>query len=380
MRIAVNTRLLLDGRLTGLGHFIHESLKCLVRDHPEHTFIFLFDRAYDPQFVLGTNVIPVVLPPQARAAPLYMIWYDWMIPGAIRKYKADVFLSMDNFTSLRLNIPNLLVIHDLAYLHYPAHVDALHLWYYRRYMPRFAHRATAIATVSEYSRQDILSQCNIAPDKVRVCGLGLNEGIKQITDWDRVNNHLQLLGIYQPYFLYVGTFQPRKNVATLIRAYDEYKKQQITTTQLVLTGDKGWKNEEMESALADSPYRDQIIVLGYQDNESLSALLCGARALFLVSLFEGFGLPVIEAQKCGCPVVTSEVSSMPEAAGGAALLVPPTDITAIAAAMQRIDTEPGLRADLIKKGYENAASYSWQKTADTLWEMIVRITTARTTT
>lgn len=129
----------------------------------------------------------------------------------------------------------------------------------------------------------------------------------------------------------------------------------------------------MKEALASSPYRADIILLGYQNNQALSYLLCGARALFLVSLFEGFGMPIIEAQKCGCPVVASDVSSMPEAAGDAALLVNPHNTAAIAAAMFRMDSEPELRQELIKKGYLNAAKYSWKTSGEKMWQMIEQI-------
>lgn len=346
----------------------------MVRAHPEHTFIFLFDRAYDPQFVFAPNIIPVVLSPQARAAPLYWIWFEMMVPRAIKKYRADLFLSMDNFTSMGLNVPDLLVIHDLAYLHYPEHIDALNYWYYRRYMPRFTRSASAIATVSTYSKQDILNNYKIDPAKIKVCHLGLNEGIQVVHDESLLHEYLFKNGIQSPYFLYVGTFQPRKNVASLIRAYDHFRTHNHSTTMLVLTGDKGWKNEAMQAALAASKYRDDIKVLGYQDTFSLSILLSGARALCLVSFFEGFGLPIIEAQKCGCPVITSDVSSMPEAAGGAALLVSPKNIEDISMALFKMDHNDSLRQELIQKGYKNAAHYSWEMTANILWEMIQKLT------
>jgi len=373
MVIAVNTRLLLANRLTGLGHYTREILKQMVLSHPEHVFIFLFDRPYNSEFIFAENVIPVIVSPQARAAPLYLTWFDFSIPKVLKKYNPDVFISMDNFTSLRMKIPNLLIIHDLAYLHYPEHMDWLHRWYIRRYTPRFIAHATLIGTVSEATKEDIITQFNVPPEKVCITSLGLNEGIQKVTDKVEINTFHKELNISWPYFLHVGTFQPRKNIAGLIKAYTLYRQSHTSDTKLVLTGDKGWRNKLMKEALASSPYRADIILLGYQNNQALSYLLCGARALFLVSLFEGFGMPIIEAQKCGCPVVASDVSSMPEAAGDAALLVNPHNTTAIAAAMFRMDSEPDLRQELIKKGYLNAAKYSWKTSGEKMWQMIEQI-------
>ena len=373
MIIAVNTRLLLKNKLTGLGHFTHETLKVLVSMYPQHTFLFLFDRPWDNEFIFADNIIPIQVFPQARSAPLYYWWFEYSVPRILKKYKADIFISMDNFYSLSLDIPGILVIHDLAYLHYPDHIDKLHLYYYRRFTPLFVRKATQIATVSEYTAHDILNHFEVSKDKINVVNIGLNQGIQKIEEKTQIIEYLKSKKIFHKYFLHVGTFQPRKNVSALIAAFDIFRTQSHEHIQLVLTGDKGRKSEAMYDAYEASPYKEDILILGYQRDEALSYLLSGAEALFLVSLFEGFGLPIIEAQKCGCPVVTSEVSSMPEAAGGAALLINPESVDSIAAAMERIVNDDELKKELINKGYQNITQYSWEKTAQNIWQIVQKI-------
>ena len=138
MRIAVNTRLLLKGKLEGIGWYTNETLKRIVREHPEHEFIFFFDRPYDPSFIFASNVTPVVFEPQARHALLFYIWFELRIPYMLRKYKADLFLSTDGLLSLKTKVPTCLVIHDLAFEHYPEHLKRSHRMYLRKFSPLFA--------------------------------------------------------------------------------------------------------------------------------------------------------------------------------------------------------------------------------------------------
>src|SRR5690606_32666151 len=162
MRIAINTRLLLKGKLEGIGWYTHETIKRIVKAHPEHEFIFFFDRPYDTSFVFADNVTPVVFGPPARHPVLFYIWYEMRIPYMLRKYKVDLFVSPDGLTSLTTSVPTCLVMHDLAFEHYPHHLKASIRYYLRYFSPIFAKKATRIVTVSEFSKQDIASTYHIA--------------------------------------------------------------------------------------------------------------------------------------------------------------------------------------------------------------------------
>ena len=168
MRIAVNTRFLLPDYLEGYGYFIYETFKRITKDHPEHEFIFIFDRPVDKQFFFEKNIKYVVTGPQARHPLLWKFWYELKIPSVLRKYKADVFVSCDGFCSLTAKIPQCIVIHDLAFFHFPSFNKRSHTLYYKRNTPKFLNKAEAIATVSEFSKQDILAQYKTEASKIDV--------------------------------------------------------------------------------------------------------------------------------------------------------------------------------------------------------------------
>lgn len=168
MKIAVNTRFLLADYLEGYGYFIYETFKRITASHPEHEFIFIFDRPYEQRFVFGKNVKVVVTGPPARHPLLWKLWYDVKIPAVLRKYKADVFVSCDGFCSLTTKVPQCLVVHDLAFLHHPSFIKKLHLLFYKKYTPKFVEKAKSIATVSEFSKKDILTHYKIEPGKIDV--------------------------------------------------------------------------------------------------------------------------------------------------------------------------------------------------------------------
>ena len=175
MRIAVNTRLLIKGKLEGMGWFTHEVVKRLVQEHPEDEFIFFFDRPYSPEFIYGDNVTAVVLFPPARHPVLFYLWFEWAVASALKKYRADVFLSPDNFLCLRTNVKTTLVTHDLAHLHFPGQLPFSQRSYYRHFVPKFNRRADRIVTVSEYTKADIVRQYGIAPEKIAVAYNGCRD-------------------------------------------------------------------------------------------------------------------------------------------------------------------------------------------------------------
>jgi len=177
--IAVNARFLLDGRLEGIGWFTYETLKRLVEWHPEVDFIFFFDRPYHQKFVFADNVAPVVLFPPARHPILF--YFEFAVSKALKKYQADIFISTDGFLSLKTSVPTLLVIHDLAHVHFPEQVKYIEQRYYNFFMQKFAQKAARIATVSEYSKQDIHQQYKIPLDKIDVVYNGARESFAPIS-------------------------------------------------------------------------------------------------------------------------------------------------------------------------------------------------------
>jgi len=374
MRVAINTRFLLSGSLEGMGRFTLEVSKRLVEQHPDWEFLFLFDRPYDPVFLFGPNVRPVVVPPPARHPLLFYLWYEWAVPAVLQKRQADVFLSTDNFGSLRTSCPTVIVCHDLAFKHFPEQVDRLTGWFYNYYVPRYYQKAEHIIAVSDFTRQDIIRQYGISPDKVSVACNAAGPAFRPLGP-EEVEKVRREYSDGQPYFFYVGSIHPRKNVARLIRAFDQFKARSGSTVKLLLAGRMAWKTGEVKQAWERARCKKDIVFLGYVPEEKLPALLGGALGLTYVSLFEGFGVPLLEAMQAGVPVITSDRSSMPEVAGEAALLVDPEREEEIARAMQQIQKDDRLRNSLIEKGMVQREKYSWERAADVVEAAILTCNT-----
>ncbi len=372
MRIAVNTRFLIENKLEGIGWFTYEVLRRLVVQHPEQEFIFFFDRAYSEKFVFGENVTLVVLHPPARHPVLFVAWFEGAVVRALKRYRADVFLSPDNFCALRTSVPTVLVVHDLAFLHYPEQVRQVDLWYYRFFMPRFLRKAAQIVTVSQFTRGDIQKQYNVPPDKIRVACNGCRKTFKPLDSRAKFSiRKKQTEG--QPYFFYIGAVHPRKNVARLIQAFDTFKKATHAPLKLLIAGRFSWQTGSVKAAYEKSGFQHDIQFLGYVSDAALPKLMGAAFALTYVSLFEGFGVPLLEAMHCEVPIISSTASSLPEVAGEAALLVDPTDIQAIATAMQQLYESETLREELVAEGRQQRQQFNWQSAADTVWEAMEQV-------
>lgn len=371
MRIAVNTRLFLKGKLEGIGWFAHETLSRLVAQHPEHEFIFLFDRPYHKDFIFGPNVTPVVLKPQARHPALYYLWTEWAIPMALRKYKADIFFSPDGFGTLRSKVPTCLTLHDLAYLHYPQFMDKLHKWHYAHYLPRFANKAKRIIAVSEYTKQDVVQHYGIDPDKIDVVYNGAHKEYKPLS-YDEKEAVKEQYTNGEEFFLFTGALHPRKNIINLLKAFVKFKRRQRSKLKLVIVGRLAWQYDEIAKAKELMPFKEDVIWTGYMEVNELARITASAYALVYPSLFEGFGIPIVEAMTCDVPVIVSNTSSMPEVGGDAALLVDPTNVDDIAEKMMLIYKDENLRDRMIAAAKIQKLQFDWAKSAEGVWTSLMK--------
>lgn len=369
MKIAVNTRLLIPGRLDGIGRFADETLRIITTKHPEHEFVFYFDRKPDEQFIYNQNIKPVVLQPPARHPFLFLAWFEASLPLHFMRSKPDVFLSPDGFLSLTTNIKSVGVIHDLNFEHFPEDIPFLVRKYYSNLFPRFARKASRIATVSEYSKSDIANTYHINPKKIDVVYNGAGSIFKplQLTEKEVTK---QKFSQGNEYFFFIGTLHPRKNLVNLFKAFDLFKRNTSGSTKLLLAGARMWWTDEIRLAYEGMEYRDDVIFTGRVTDIELALLMASALALTYVSYFEGFGIPILEAFHCDTPVITSNVTSMPEVAGNAAVLIDPFSITSIADAMQKVASDEGFREKLIVEGRKQREQFSWERTAEKLWECV----------
>jgi glycosyltransferase involved in cell wall biosynthesis len=370
--IAVNTRFLIKNKLEGIGLFTYESLKRITQSHPEIDFHFLFDRQPDLEFIFGTNVKPVVLFPPARHPFLWFCWFEISVACWLNKRKPDLFLSTDGYGCLRSDVKQLLVMHDLAFEHFNDNVPFWTRVYLKFFMPRYAAKAARLATVSEFSKKDIATHYNISPDKIDVVYNGAKEVYKPVSDSvkEQMRNKFSA---GKDYFICVSSIHPRKNIKNLVLAFEQFKKETGSDFKLIIVGRKAWHFSDVEDTHAAMKFKSDVIFAGHVSPDELGSVLASAYAMVYVSLFEGFGIPIIEAMSCDVPVITSNITSMPEAAGDAALLVNPNSINEISLAMKKLVEEPGLRNSLIEKGKVQIKKFSWDMTADKLWRSCLQV-------
>jgi len=372
LKIAVNTRLLLKGKLEGIGRFTYETLKRMTRNHPEHQFLFIFDRPYAPEFIFSDNVEAVVIGPQARHPFLYLLWFELSIPKVLKKWGADVFLSPDSYLSLSTDVPSVPVIHDLNFEYYPKDLPFFARQYNLKMFPQFARKATRVLTVSEYSKKDIQKLYGIPETKIDVVYNAAKEDFRPSSAEEIRQTREEFTG-RSPYFLYVGALNPRKNLVNLLRAFDLmcalHSEEDI---KMLVVGNKMFGTGAIEQAYKMMRFKDRVVFKGHLDTAKLNRVYGAAVALAYVSYFEGFGIPIVEAFRSNCPVITSNVTSMPEVAGDAALLVDPFNVEEISNALSRMLNEPELRTSLIEKGHKQVEKFSWDKSAEALWESLIK--------
>lgn len=367
MIIAVNTRLLLKDKLEGIGWFTFETLKRITAANPGHRFIFIFDRPFDPQFVFPGNVTPVVVSPPARHPVLWYLWFDIQLPRILKKYRADLFLSPDGYLSRRTKVPQLAVIHDINFVHRPKDLPWLASKYLNRFFPQFARIARRIATVSEYSKADICRSFGITPEKIDVVYNGINTLFTPTSEAEQTAARQQFSG-GEPFFLFVGALNPRKNIAGLLQAFEQFCQSSETRVKLLIVGGKMYRTGEIFQVWQQMQFREEVIFTGRLSADDLHQVLGAARALVFVPFFEGFGIPVIEAMSAGVPVICSNVTSLPEVGGEAVCYVDPARPGEIAQAMLKVSSDEALRREMIRRGFQRKELFSWELTAQKLWE------------
>ena len=262
-------------------------------------------------------------------------------------------------------VPVVATIHDLAFEHMPETFTRRGSLQLKLTVRRTAQKAARIATVSEYSRWDLLRTYRLPPEKVAVTYNGVESHFTAAFLPNEANEVRQNFGIQGDYLLAVGSLQPRKNLVRLIRAYARLRSENRNfTSQLVIVGRKLWLADEIFAEVRRQPWAEDVILTGYASDEALPKLYRQATAFVYPSLFEGFGLPPLEAMACGTPVITSNVSSLPEVAGEAALLIDPQNQSSIEAALLAVTTDQNLRKRMREQGLEQAKKFTWQAAAE----------------
>ncbi|MFD1551962.1 glycosyltransferase family 1 protein [Putridiphycobacter roseus] len=365
MRIGINTRFLLANKMEGFGWFTYEITKRLVLNHPEHTFYFFFDRPFDAKFIFADNVVPIVLSPQARHPILFRIWFNYSITKALKKYQIDVFFSPDGYLSLRTDVRQIGVIHDLNFEHFPEDIPSAPRKYLKKYFPLFAKKADKIVTVSHYSKQDIVEKYHVEEEKIEVVYNAASPYFKVQTG-EVIEKVKQQFTGGAPFLVYVGAIHPRKNIDRLVKAFQLFKQENKSELKLLVVGEKLWSNGK------DADKEDEeVLFTGHVNIVVLAEIVGAAQALCLVSYFEGFGIPLVEAMQSGVPVLSGNLTSLPEVCGEAAVYVDPFDVESIKDGMDRIVNDADLRDKNKILGLQQAQKFNWDTSAEQIWSMLI---------
>jgi len=352
-------------------------MKRMTVENPDDSFTFYFDRKFDSRYKYSENVHLQSLFPPARHPVLFYIWYQLRLKRKLLATKPDVFFSPDSFMPLGMHIPSVITIHDTAYLRFPKYIGKSNLNYYQRYMPKFVEEAAHIITVSEFSKKEICDFYQVDPGRVTVIYNGVSSRFKPVGKDARAKTQHQYSD-GKPYFLYVGAIHPRKNLARLIEAFDLFRKTTKSDMQLLIAGHQSWQFNDMLNAYEAAKHKGDIRITGYIPYEDLPRVVGSARALTYVSLYEGFGLPVVESMACGTPVLTSSADSsgavLAEVAGEAALTVDPESIEAIADGMRQLYEDASMHDRLCDLGLANSKRYNWGKSADQTYQVLKEVT------
>ena len=353
-------------RRAGLGRYAESLARALVAaasERAEHPYALFYNRERGVEPLAGLEHLPARTVALGYKPWRMLVWlgqlanvgFDRWLPGA------KLFHATEHLLLPLHSIPTVLTVHDLIFRHLPDHHKPLNRWYLNLTVPLYCRRATHIIAVSECTRRDLMAAYAVPPEKITVVHEAADPRFRPQPP-EAVAAVRARYDLPERFLLFVGTIEPRKNLARLLAAFEVIHGEGLTDG-LVIVGRRGWLYGDFFARLEQSPARRAVIFPGYVPDEELPLWYSAADVLAYPSLYEGFGLPPLEAMACGTPVVVSNVSSLPEVVGDAALLVDPDDISELTVALWRLLTDEGLRAEMREKGLKRAAHFSWEKAA-----------------
>ena len=357
-----------DGGKSGISRYIISLLRELPKLDPASEFEALVYANEKRLFVPdGSRVRTVCFPERLRNPLLNVAWHQFSLPGWSRRRRYDVlFLPAGNRRlPFKVDVPTVGTVHDFSTIHVKDKYDPVRSCYIKRMLPVFIRRLTHVLTDSESSKRDIVEYARVPEERITVAPLAANEEVFYPREKAAAQQRMrERYGLRPPYILYLSRIEhPGKNHVRLVRAFERMKTREDFPHQLVLAGSDWVRARVVRSAAAESRFASDIVFTGFAPHEDLPDLYNAADLFVFPSLYEGFGLPVLEAMCCGVPLACSNLSSMPEVAGDAALLFDPHSEESIADAMSRMLSDRELRQEHVRRGLARGRLFSWRRTA-----------------
>ena len=349
-------------RRAGLGRYAESLARGLVAADPDRYGLF-YNRERTIEPLVGLEHLP------ARSVALgykpwrMLVWLAQVARVGFDRFLSDakLFHSTEHLLLPLRTVPTVLTVHDLIFRHLSAHHKPLNRWYLNLTMPLYCRRATHIVTISECTRRDLVAAYGVPLEKITVIPEAADSYFRPQRQ-EAVAAVQTRYGLPVRYLLFVGTIEPRKNLTRLLAAFEILYADGLTDG-LVIVGKRGWLYDDFFAALERSPVQGQVVLPGYVPDEDLPAIYAGAQALVFPSLYEGFGLPVLEAMACGTPVVASQVSSIPEVGGEAPIYFDPTSMEEMTRSVRKLLRDNALREEMQVEGLAQAARFSWEQAA-----------------
>jgi glycosyltransferase involved in cell wall biosynthesis len=377
MDVTVDVSPAVNGR-AGLGRYAAALAAALAHQHPGSVCLFanLTAEAQDVPELAGLPVKTI----RAGYKPWRMaIWLAQLGRVGFNRIvgEADVYHSTEHLLMPLRGVPTVLTVHDLIYRLFPEHHKKLNYWYLNAAMPLYVRRADHIITVSQHTKSDLMRLYGTPDEKITVVYEAAAPHFKPQPD-SEVERVRAKYGLPERYLITVGTIEPRKNLARLVQALAWLRQGYPTNRphddlRLVVVGSEGWLTESYHQAIDQFDQHEAVIRPGYVPDEDLPAMVAGAVVAVSASLYEGFGLPVLEAMACGTPVACSSTSSVGEISQGAAFWFDPENVSWICAALRELIEKPDLRAILREKGLKKAATFSWDRAAKETWTVYEKV-------
>lgn len=351
-----------------MGRYTDSMLHALAAHQPDVLFSVLVDRKPTGDLTRLPNMKVVHVPPPARHPFLYYVWFQWALPRVLKNLRPDVVFIPEPFTVGGIPSPQIVTVHDLAFWAYPETKDSANRWYYNRFVPKALNRASQIVCISEATAAEVRHYQPSATDRLEIILNGVDEHFMPAS-FEGISTVQATYGLNEPYFLALSAIEPRKNLVRLLQAFDAAVDDGIPH-QLVVAGRLAWKYAPILAARSALRHPDRVRFIGYVPDEMVPALYSGATALLYLSYYEGFGLPVAEAARCGTPALIANCSSLPEVGGKGAYQVDPFSVPAITVGIVRIANDEIFCNQLRKEALLHASTFSWTKAAEQLWDVL----------
>jgi glycosyltransferase involved in cell wall biosynthesis len=367
MRVAIDARKLHD---FGIGTYIRNLLRHLARiDHDTEYVLLCGEADLGVAAQLGPNFRAVLEP-----SPNYSIREQIHVPWVLRRERPDLYHAPHYVLPAAISCSSVVTIHDCIHLMFPQYLpNRMAYAYARAQMWTAAHRSDCILTVSDASKRDILHLFNISPEKIVVVYNAIDAHFSVTPPPDAVARVRERYQLDHRFVLYVGNIKPHKNLVRLIEAFSELRTGELEDVKLLIIGDEISKLPALRHAVHRHKLHKHVRFLGYVPDDQLTVLYRLAAVFVFPSLYEGFGLPPLEAMASGTPVVVSNVSSLPEVVGDAAVLVDPHDIDSIVDGLRSVLTNPARADDMRRKGLQRAGEFSWERSVARTLEVYRRV-------